>query len=163
MKVRRIAQQKGLPPGQSHLRTFEKILLNRYSCRSIPFTQSGVVFLWGQLKRSTALQFQKRATYLLLITAPDRVSVASGKIFEYIASNKKILALTRGTEAERIIKETGSGVVISPDDPIKIADCLRFILDGGQLECARNELAISSYSRSSQIKVLAKHLKQTIH
>ncbi len=128
----------------------------------LPFTQTGLVFLWGQLKRPLAIEFQRRATYLLLITTPDRVSVASGKIFEYLVSNKKILALTRGTEAEKIIKETGSGIVISPDNPIKIAENLRFIFDGGQLNCVRNEPVISSYSRNGQMKILAKRLNELL-
>ena len=123
----------------------------------------GVVIFWGERSRMTALEFQRKADFLLLITAVDLKSLATGKIFEYLSANKKILALTRGTEAEQIIKKTGAGVNISPDDPFKILDCLIFILKGGQLNCVRNNLVIDSYARSVQMKLLASHLKQILY
>lgn len=124
------------------------------------FVEHGVVILWGQQPRSIALGFQRMADYLLLITSTNQVSLATGKIFEYLATGKDILALTGGTEAERIIRDTGSGVVIPSDDPIKITQTLRFILSGGKLSYIRNQRAIDSYSRDGQMKVLAACLRE---
>jgi glycosyltransferase involved in cell wall biosynthesis len=127
------------------------------------FVELGLVILWGHQPRSVALGFQRKAEYLLLVTATDQASLATGKIFEYLAADKVILALTRGTEAERIIRETGAGVVIPPDDPIKIAEWLLFIVDGNQLNCSRNQQVIDSYYRSIQMKILAAHLKGLVN
>ena len=116
--------------------------------------------LWGHQPRSLALAIQKSCDILMLITAPDKASVATGKIFEYLASEKPILALTRGTEAEKIIKETGVGIAISPDDPIEIANALTVIARDGELKIpGRNEEIISKYQRGKQMKILAEKIK----
>jgi glycosyltransferase involved in cell wall biosynthesis len=124
------------------------------------FVKQGLVILWGQQPRSIALGFQRMADYLLLITSTDQASLATGKIFEYLAANKYILALTRGTEAEKIVVETGSGVVMPPDDPLEIAENLRFLLGGGRLNVVRNHLSINAYSRVSQMRSLAAYLRK---
>lgn len=127
-----------------------------------PFVHLGIVILWGQIERNLALNLQRNANYLLLITAPDRASLASGKIFEYLAANKVILALTRGTEAARIIMRTGSGIVISPDNPMEIAKNLELILGGDQFELSPNQMEIDVYLRSNQMKTLSQYLKRLV-
>ena len=134
--------------------------LSKYELGSLEtFIKLGIVKIWGHLPRSVALSFQRRADYLLLITVSNQAGLATGKIFEYLAANKKILALTCGTEAEKIIKETGAGVAIPPDDPVKIADILELVLDGIDLNCVRNQKVIDAYSRADQMKILAARLK----
>jgi len=56
-------------------------------------------------------------------------SLATGKIFEYLAASRPILALTEGTAAEKIIKRTGSGICVNPNDTEKIASQLKTIID----------------------------------
>lgn len=121
--------------------------------------EQGVVQVWGHQPRATALGFQRQADVLLLITAPDKASIATGKLFEYLAANKPILALTRGTEAARIVSETGAGVVVSPDDPEKIADAVEaIILRDSVLFGRRHEESIAAFSRDRQVAVLASML-----
>lgn len=86
----------------------------------------------GQLDRAGALALQRSADVLVLITSRNS-SEATGKIFEYLAAGKPILALADGNEAERIVRETNTGVVVPPDDVDAIADALR--------RAARGELA----------------------
>lgn len=125
-----------------------------------PFVKRGIVKLWGQQVRSKALGFQSKADILLLITAPDKASIATGKLFEYLAAEKPILALTRGTEAERIVRETGAGVVVSPDEPEAIADMLENLINHKEgVFSLRNEEMIANFSRDRQMAVLAKMLK----
>ena len=125
-----------------------------------PFVAQDVVKLWGHLPRAKALGFQRKADVLLLITEPDKASIATGKLFEYLAANKPILALTRGTEAARIIIETGAGVVVSPDEPKQIADAIEeAILHGGERVGGRNEESINKFSRGRQVAALASMLK----
>lgn len=86
----------------------------------------------GQLDRGNALALQRSADALVLITSRNS-SEATGKIFEYLTAGKPILALADGNEAERIVRETNTGVVVPPDDVDAIADVLR--------RAARGELA----------------------
>lgn len=127
-----------------------------------PLVEQGIVKLWGHQPRAKALGFQRRADILLLITAPDKASIATGKLFEYLAANKPILALTRGTEAARIVSETGAGVVVSPDKPEEIAAAIEAIIrcDAGFFS-GRNEGLIANFSRDRQMVVLASMLKRT--
>ena len=60
---------------------------------------------------------QRRADCLLLITGRDS-SEATGKLFEYLAAGRPLIALAADNEAARIVESTGTGVVWSgPSDP----------------------------------------------
>lgn len=83
----------------------------------------------GQLHRADALALQRSADALVLITSRNS-SEATGKLFEYLAAGKPILALAAGNEAERIVRETNTGVAVSPDDVHAIADALRRAASG---------------------------------
>jgi glycosyltransferase involved in cell wall biosynthesis len=78
----------------------------------------------GHLPRASALALQRRADVLLLVTSPN-VSEATGKLFEYLAAGKPILALADGNEAARIVTETRTGAAVPPDDVEAIARALR--------------------------------------
>jgi glycosyltransferase involved in cell wall biosynthesis len=126
-----------------------------------PLVDKGIVKLWGHQPRARALGFQRLADVLLLITAPDQASIATGKLFEYMVTNKPILALVRGTEAARIVRETGTGLVVAPDKPKDIADALELIVrQNGILLLDRKENAIDEFSRSRQITKLAFNLQR---
>ena len=128
--------------------------------RLAPLVEKGIVKIWGHKPRATALGFQRKGDILLLITAPEIASIATGKLFEYLAANKPILALTRGTEAARIVKDTGAGMVVSPDSPEEIAEAIGGILrQDGVLFGGRNEKSISVFSRDRQMEMLASELK----
>lgn len=78
----------------------------------------------GVLGRAEVVALQRSADLLLLITSADSQQ-ATGKLFEYLAAGKPILALADGNEAERLVRETGTGVVVPPGDVDAIADVLR--------------------------------------
>jgi glycosyltransferase involved in cell wall biosynthesis len=68
--------------------------------------------------RSLALQRESEVLLLLIPEAGGRGrGVLSGKVFEYIAAGRPILALVPpdGAAAE-LLRETGAGVVVAPDD-----------------------------------------------
>jgi glycosyltransferase involved in cell wall biosynthesis len=69
---------------------------------------------------------------LVLLTSHDS-SQATGKLFEYFSAGKPILALAQGNEAERLVRETRTGVVVPPDDVDAIADVLRRAVRGDLL------------------------------
>lgn len=126
----------------------------------LPLIKSGVVKLWGHQTRDLAKEFQRKADVLLLITAPDQASIATGKIFEYLSTDKPILALTRGTAAEKIVLETGAGIVVAPDSPDAIAAALENIVSlKGQIPMKRNADMVNTFSRERQVKLLASRMQ----
>ena len=78
--------------------------------------------------RAESLRLQRDSEALLLLI-PDAggrgKGVLSGKVFEYVAAGRPILAVVPpdGAAAE-LIRETGAGVVVAPDDVDGIRDAL---------------------------------------
>jgi len=80
--------------------------------------------------RAEALRLQRDSEALLLLV-PDAggrgKGVLSGKVFEYLAAGRPILAaVPPDGAAAALIRETGAGVVVAPDD----VDGLRAALEG---------------------------------
>ena len=88
------------------------------------------ITLLGSLPRERALALQREADVLLLIAQPTRTQLLNIKLFEYLASGQPILALAEGTEAGRIVEETG-GQTAPANDPIAIATALRAMVEDG--------------------------------
>ncbi|HEX2436372.1 MAG TPA: glycosyltransferase [Solirubrobacterales bacterium] len=84
----------------------------------------------GSLPRDRALALQRAADALLLIAAPGRSQLANLKLFEYLAAERPILALAGGTEAGRIVAETGGEEVVRSDDGSAIAAALARLAGG---------------------------------
>ena len=84
----------------------------------------------GHLPRESLMALERRADALLLVTAPKLVSLATGKLFEYLAAGTPIIALAQGNDAARIVEETGTGVTMPVDDVEGLADALEAALDG---------------------------------
>ena len=84
----------------------------------------------GPLRHDSMLALERRADALLLVTASELVSLATGKLFEYLAAGRPIIALAHGNEAARIVAETETGVTIPMDDPDGLARAFEAALDG---------------------------------
>jgi glycosyltransferase involved in cell wall biosynthesis len=83
----------------------------------------------GMVDRVEAYELQRNADALILLTSRN-TSEATSKLYEYLASGRPIIALAEGSEAERIVRETRTGVTVSPDDVGAIADALRTVATG---------------------------------
>jgi glycosyltransferase involved in cell wall biosynthesis len=69
----------------------------------------------GFMPQAEALKYMEDTDYLLLTMTND-ISVP-GKLFEYMATRKPILAVTAAdSEVDRILRETAAGVTAPPDD-----------------------------------------------
>jgi glycosyltransferase involved in cell wall biosynthesis len=80
----------------------------------------------GPVDHEQALRLQQAADSLLLFAEGwTRTSVATGKLYEYLAAGRPILVLGEESEAARIVLETGAGQVVAADDPALLADALR--------------------------------------
>ncbi len=77
--------------------------------------RKGRVTTLGFMPQEQALKHMEDTDYLLLTMTND-ISVP-GKLFEYMATGKPILAITAaGNEVDRILRETSAGLTAPPDD-----------------------------------------------
>jgi glycosyltransferase involved in cell wall biosynthesis len=84
----------------------------------------------GLLERRDALALQRAADALVLLTGTHS-SEATGKLFEYLAAGRPIVALAEGNEAQRIVALTGTGITVPPADEERIVAALRRVADDG--------------------------------
>jgi glycosyltransferase involved in cell wall biosynthesis len=112
-------------------------------------------------RRSLELQRDSEALLLLIPDADGRGrGVLSGKVFEYLAAGRPILAVVPpdGAAAE-LLRKTGAGVVVAPDDIDGIARELEGMRDrwrAGELEPVRlPEEWRSRLSRRARVQELA--------
>ena len=92
--------------------------------------QGGLVRWVGALERERTLALQRAADALLVVTeGSTRRSVATGKLFEYLAARRPILVLGEETEAARIVREAGAGRATSATDAQAIAQAVRGIVE----------------------------------
>jgi glycosyltransferase involved in cell wall biosynthesis len=119
-------------------------------------------------RRSLELQRDSEALLLLIPEAGGRGrGVLSGKVFEYLAAERPILAaVPPDGAAAALIRETGAGVVAPPDDVDAIGDALSGLverwhagtLDGTALSAAdRHRL-----SRAARVEELADLLRDLV-
>jgi glycosyltransferase involved in cell wall biosynthesis len=95
----------------------------------------------GSLERPQALALQRAADSLLVLaTGASTRSVATNKLFEYLAARRPVLVLGDGSEAARIVRAARAGIAAPDDDPVAIADALRR-LAGGEVAVGDGDLS----------------------
>jgi glycosyltransferase involved in cell wall biosynthesis len=99
----------------------------------------------GTLDRPRTLQLQHAADALLVLAEGSSRRVATGKLFEYLATDAPILVLGEGTEAARIVAETGAGFATAGSDPKLIAEGLERLV-ASPPDRARDPAAVEPYS-----------------
>jgi glycosyltransferase involved in cell wall biosynthesis len=117
-------------------------------------------------RRALELQRDSEALLLLIPEAGGRGSgILSGKVFEYIAAERPILALVpRGGAAARLITETGAGVVVDPEDREQIARALTTMRDNAHSSEPHFELTPewrAKLARRTRVEEFA-HLLQSL-
>jgi glycosyltransferase involved in cell wall biosynthesis len=91
---------------------------------------AGMVRSVGALERSRALALQRSADSLLVLTAgASGRSVATNKLFEYLAARRPVLVVGANSVAARIVREAGAGIVADADDPQAIAAAVRLLVE----------------------------------
>jgi glycosyltransferase involved in cell wall biosynthesis len=100
-------------------------------------------------------------TDVLLLPWTDRFNIP-GKLFEYLATGKPILALCYpGSDVERVIQQTSSGWCVNPDDSGGIKRVLTEIYAaGGKYSKARDWEAIGRYQRPGLVAAYAKTIRE---
>jgi glycosyltransferase involved in cell wall biosynthesis len=83
-------------------------------------------------------------------------SVATGKLYEYVAAERPILVIGDRSEAARIVAATGTGLSAPGDDPEAIAGALLALVGGAAFE--RRPEVVAEYSW----EVLARRAEEII-
>lgn len=119
-----------------------------------------VVDLLGEVSHERALEAQRAASVLLLLEPPEgwAVSLTPGKLFEYVASGRPILATGMpGGEVDRLLRETRTGTLVSSCDALMrgIVDAVERARGGVALAPNANRTAIAAYTRRNVTSRLA--------
>jgi hypothetical protein len=113
-------------------------------------TLDGMARWLGHIEHLRALGLQQAADGLLLITSPDATHVATGKIFEYLAARKPILALADRNAAVDLLSASGPHVVATPADDDAIGSALKqyveLWIDGRKPYVPHPEFPLAEYS-----------------
>lgn len=124
--------------------------------------RAGIVRIHGAHEHAFSLAIQQQADLCLLITSAARPGIAPGKLFEYLALRKPILALDDGTYAGEIIQATESGRIVPAGDVRAIAAVLGKMIADNEFRAAPTgrEAAIRLYSADQQMRQLNDVLHQ---
>ena len=119
-----------------------------------------VVETTGYVDHRRSINYLMRSDLLLLIvgTGPGSEGVMTGKIFEYLASQKPILALAPDGVAADLIRETQAGIVVDSNDVEGIARCLTetyYKWENANLTTNSNIRLIQRYDRHKLTQKLA--------
>lgn len=120
--------------------------------------------------RAESLRLQRDSEVLLLLV-PDAggrgKGVLSGKVFEYLAAGRPILAaVPPDGAAAALIRETGAGVVVAPDDVAGLRSALEGLhgryLDGGLPSVELDEEVRERLSRQARVEETADLLREIV-
>lgn len=122
-----------------------------------------VVDFLGFVPHRAGLQLMVNADVLLLLMAREEAVgagsstiVIPGKTFEYLGARRPILALVPEGAVSAMIRETGSGLVVPPDETSKIEGAIRSLFDTWKAGKLRVEdIDISQYDRRNAAARLA--------
>ena len=116
----------------------------------------------GYVSHTDALEFQKNAQLLLLIEENSKETeyIIPGKLFEYMASKRPIIAIGPNTsDIEKIINQTNSGTYFRYDNEDLLQTTLRAHFEAFKTQQLRaNSKGLEMYSRKFLTKQLAKKI-----
>ena len=157
--LRNVLERGDLPRSAVHLRlvgnvgqaTLDQVRMLRLE---------DVVEVTGYVAHRQSVAYVLGADVLLLMIAPGPGSagVLTGKIFEYLAARRPILALTPPSAAADLIRESRAGVVIDPDDGPAIE---RQVIEWhgqwqrGELACNSDAAVVERFDRRRLTRTLA--------
>lgn len=128
------------------------------------FNLEGYLNLLGYVSHHEAIAHQKKSQVLLLIeiNSEDTRSIIPGKLFEYMVSNRPIIAIgPQGSDFADIIKETNTGVFFDYSEKAKlksvILDFYNQYLEG---KLQANGVGLQQYSRKNLTKQLAQLISE---
>ncbi len=120
----------------------------------------GVTHTTGYLPHRDSIAQLLSADVLLLVvgSGPGSEAVLTGKVFEYLAARKPILALAPPGAAADLMRQARAGVVVDPEDVAAISAQLVTLYhqwQSGSLSISPDEAVIASYDRRKLTERLA--------
>ena len=117
-------------------------------------------FTGSFVPQKEAIRLRMEEADILLLPAVPPLQY-SGKLFEYLATGKPILALCPpGSDVERIVRETSSGWYVDTEDPVAIQRVLTEIHAlQGKFPQNRNWEAIRRYERPNLVAEYAQLIR----
>jgi len=123
------------------------------------YNLSQFINLVGYVSHDEAIRYQKQSQVLLLveIDSEDTKCIIPGKFFEYMVSNRPILALgPRDSDVEQMIKSTNTGAYFNYEDYDGVKRIiLEYFNAFRQSNLHSNGIGLEQYSRKSLTKKLA--------
>lgn len=123
------------------------------------YTEKSWFTYQAHVPHSEALRMMVAADCLLLLVNPESIAQVPLKLFEYLGANRPVLGLAPPSSVSaRIIKETGAGFIVPPNDTEALKTVLIKLFEDwreGRNLVEPSLDAISSYTRLRQVKVLA--------
>jgi len=114
----------------------------------------------GYVSHKEAVKFQKKSQLLLLIeiNSEDTKCIIPGKLFEYMVSNRPIIALgPKGSDVEKIVKETNTGQYFNYDDYNSLKTHILNCYEAFKNETLRSSpIGLQKYSRKALTESLSK-------
>jgi glycosyltransferase involved in cell wall biosynthesis len=105
------------------------------------------------LPHGECVRLQRSSHLLLLLEHPSKrgAMIYPGKVFEYAASGRRILALVPEGAAARFVRNSGAGEVVSPSNTVAVADTLSRLFSayasGNPIRGVRERSELSCYER----------------
>ena len=132
------------------------------------YNLNGIVKQYGMIPREVALKKQRESQILLLLNwdDPDERGVYTGKIFEYLAAKRPVLAIggPKGVVSE-LLTETNSGFHSSNLENLKIfiMKCYEDYEKKGRVQYCGKLEKINKYSHYEMAKKFSKVLENVIN
>jgi glycosyltransferase involved in cell wall biosynthesis len=115
----------------------------------------------GNLERADALALQRAADALLLVIPPARArSVATAKLYEYIAAGRPILVLGETNAAADTVRAAGLGVVAPAEDPDRIATTIAGLMHGDAAPAGADAAAAERFGYPAIARALAVEMER---
>lgn len=122
---------------------------------------------FGYVSHQEAIALQRKSAVLLLleIDRPETRAILPGKLFEYLAAQRPILALgPEGSDIESILNETKAGSFQAWNEKDQIKKQVTYLFDlfvSNKLHC--NSLNVSKFSRRNRTKQLSEILERLLN
>lgn len=120
----------------------------------------------GYVSHKTAVEHQRKSQVLLLIEidSEETKSIIPGKLFEYMVSERPIIAIgPEGSDFAEIIQNTNTGIFVKYDEIEKLkASILKYYEEFKKGQLKSHAIGLQYYSRKSLTEKLSKVLNSQI-
>ncbi|MEP1094368.1 MAG: glycosyltransferase [Cyclobacteriaceae bacterium] len=115
-----------------------------------------------EVKVRDTLRLLKSWDVLLVMVSPDYKWMIPAKLYDYIAAQKPIIAISDNEEVNEIIDETQSGTAVSFEKTDEIAEAFSSYFSAGKSKTLANDKLINQYGYEHQSSRFLEVLNQAV-